>query len=182
MEEGAIESLTLTSKMALVPKTAESKLTAGNRFMLSVHCDCSVSFPSPGEPEGSHNLMAFLFPLTLMYQTRDGCSENPARVSHPPMKMHGLQNLKRACEPGPRRACILEKGLSPAIYTSSLETCSYDSLAGVTRVANSQGVSGNNASLERWLGHPWKELQRQSLELRQKDGPSRDCHIQGSIP
>ena len=26
--------------------------------------------------------------------------------------------------------------------------------------------------------HPWKELQRQSLELRQKDGPSRDCHIQ----
>jgi hypothetical protein len=23
--------------------------------------------------------------------------------------------------------------------------------------------------------HPWKELQRQSLELRQKDGPSRDC-------
>ena len=30
--------------------------------------------------------------------------------------------------------------------------------------------------------HPWKELQRQSLELRQKDGPSRDCHIQGSIP
>jgi hypothetical protein len=30
--------------------------------------------------------------------------------------------------------------------------------------------------------HPWKELQRQSLELRQKDGPSRDFHIQGSIP
>jgi hypothetical protein len=30
--------------------------------------------------------------------------------------------------------------------------------------------------------HPWKELQRQSLELRQKDGPSRDCHIRGSIP
>jgi hypothetical protein len=30
--------------------------------------------------------------------------------------------------------------------------------------------------------HPWKELQRQSLELRQKDGPSRDCHIQRSIP
>ena len=26
--------------------------------------------------------------------------------------------------------------------------------------------------------HPWKELHRQSLELRQKDGPSRDCHIQ----
>ena len=23
--------------------------------------------------------------------------------------------------------------------------------------------------------HPWKELQRQSLELRQKEGPSRDC-------
>jgi hypothetical protein len=30
--------------------------------------------------------------------------------------------------------------------------------------------------------NPWKELQRQSLELRQKDGPSRDCHIRGSIP
>ena len=30
--------------------------------------------------------------------------------------------------------------------------------------------------------HPWKELQRQSLELRQKDGPSRDCHMQGSMP
>jgi hypothetical protein len=30
--------------------------------------------------------------------------------------------------------------------------------------------------------HPWKELQRQSLELRQKDGPSKDCHIQGFIP
>ena len=29
---------------------------------------------------------------------------------------------------------------------------------------------------------PWKELQRQSLELCQKDGPSRACHIQGSIP
>jgi hypothetical protein len=30
--------------------------------------------------------------------------------------------------------------------------------------------------------HPWKELQRKSLELRGKDRPSRDCHIQGSIP
>jgi hypothetical protein len=29
--------------------------------------------------------------------------------------------------------------------------------------------------------HPWKELQRQNLELFQKDEPSRDCHIQGSI-
>jgi hypothetical protein len=28
----------------------------------------------------------------------------------------------------------------------------------------------------------WKELQRQSLELRWKDGPSRDCPTQGSIP
>jgi hypothetical protein len=27
-----------------------------------------------------------------------------------------------------------------------------------------------------------KELQRQSLELKRKDAPSRDCHIQGSIP
>ena len=30
--------------------------------------------------------------------------------------------------------------------------------------------------------NPWKELQRQRLELRQKDGPSRDCHTRGSIP
>jgi hypothetical protein len=30
--------------------------------------------------------------------------------------------------------------------------------------------------------HPWKELQRQSLELRQKDGPSINCHVQGSVP
>jgi hypothetical protein len=36
--------------------------------------------------------------------------------------------------------------------------------------------------LELGTKHPWKELQRQSLELRQKDGPSRDCHIQGSTP
>ena len=36
--------------------------------------------------------------------------------------------------------------------------------------------------LELGTKHPWKELQRQSLELRKKDGPSRDCHIQGFIP
>ena len=30
--------------------------------------------------------------------------------------------------------------------------------------------------------HPWKELQRQRLELRQKDGPSRDYPTWGSIP
>ena len=29
--------------------------------------------------------------------------------------------------------------------------------------------------LELGTKHPWKELQRQSLELRPKDGPSRDC-------
>jgi hypothetical protein len=28
--------------------------------------------------------------------------------------------------------------------------------------------------LELGTKHPWKELQRQSLQLRQKDGPSRD--------
>ena len=32
--------------------------------------------------------------------------------------------------------------------------------------------------LELATKHPWKELQRQSLELRRKDGPSRDCHTQ----
>jgi hypothetical protein len=36
--------------------------------------------------------------------------------------------------------------------------------------------------LELGTKHPWKELQRQSLELRGKDGPSRDCYIRGSIP
>jgi hypothetical protein len=30
--------------------------------------------------------------------------------------------------------------------------------------------------------HPWKELQRQSLGLRQKDGPSRDCRTQEFVP
>jgi hypothetical protein len=29
--------------------------------------------------------------------------------------------------------------------------------------------------------HPWKELQRQCLGLRRKDGPSRDCCTWGSI-
>ena len=28
----------------------------------------------------------------------------------------------------------------------------------------------------------WKELQRQSLELRLKDGPYKDCPTKGSIP
>jgi hypothetical protein len=28
----------------------------------------------------------------------------------------------------------------------------------------------------------WRDLQRQSLELRWKEGPSRDCPNQGSIP
>ena len=36
--------------------------------------------------------------------------------------------------------------------------------------------------LELGTKHPWKKLQRQSLELRQKDGPSRDCPTWGSIP
>ena len=36
--------------------------------------------------------------------------------------------------------------------------------------------------LELGSKHPWKALQRHSLELRRKDGPSRDCHIRGSIP
>jgi hypothetical protein len=30
--------------------------------------------------------------------------------------------------------------------------------------------------------YPWRELQRQSLELRQKERPSRDSCTQGSIP
>jgi len=30
--------------------------------------------------------------------------------------------------------------------------------------------------------YPWKELQRQSLELRQKERPSRDCPTRGFIP
>jgi hypothetical protein len=29
--------------------------------------------------------------------------------------------------------------------------------------------------------YPWKELQKQSSELRRKEGPSRDCPTQGSI-
>jgi hypothetical protein len=36
--------------------------------------------------------------------------------------------------------------------------------------------------LEWGTKYPWKELQRQSSELRQKERPSRDCPTQGSIP
>jgi hypothetical protein len=36
--------------------------------------------------------------------------------------------------------------------------------------------------LELGIKQPWNELQRQSLELRQKDGPSREYCTQGSIP
>jgi exonuclease III len=32
------------------------------------------------------------------------------------------------------------------------------------------------------IKYPWKELQRQSSELRHKKGPSRDCPIWGTIP
>jgi hypothetical protein len=39
-----------------------------------------------------------------------------------------------------------------------------------------------HSSLEYGIKYPWKELQRQSLELRRKDGPSRDCPTRGSIP
>lgn len=92
-EEGVIESQTLTSGVALAPKSAESKLTAGNRLMLSVHCDCSNSFPFLESQQG---VITFLCPLIPMYQTRDGCSETQVRVSHRPMKMHGLQNSQRA--------------------------------------------------------------------------------------
>jgi hypothetical protein len=35
--------------------------------------------------------------------------------------------------------------------------------------------------LELVTKHPWKELHRQSLEVRRKDGLSRDCHIPVSI-
>jgi hypothetical protein len=37
-------------------------------------------------------------------------------------------------------------------------------------------------SLELGTKYPWKELQRQSSELKQKERPSRDCSTQGSIP
>jgi hypothetical protein len=36
--------------------------------------------------------------------------------------------------------------------------------------------------LECGTKYPWKELQRQSLELRLEEGPFRDCPTQGSIP
>jgi hypothetical protein len=35
--------------------------------------------------------------------------------------------------------------------------------------------------LRREKSYPWKELQRQSSEMRVKKGPSRDCPTQGSI-
>jgi hypothetical protein len=39
-----------------------------------------------------------------------------------------------------------------------------------------------HSSLEYRAKYPWKELQRQSLELRRKDGTSRDYPTGGSIP
>jgi hypothetical protein len=36
--------------------------------------------------------------------------------------------------------------------------------------------------LEWGTKYPWKELQRQSLELRRKDGVSRDYPTRGPIP
>jgi hypothetical protein len=39
-----------------------------------------------------------------------------------------------------------------------------------------------NSFLEWGTKYPWKELQRQSSELRRKEGPSRDCPTWGSIP
>jgi hypothetical protein len=36
--------------------------------------------------------------------------------------------------------------------------------------------------LELGARHPWKELQRQSLEPRRKEGPTRDFHTRRSIP
>jgi hypothetical protein len=36
--------------------------------------------------------------------------------------------------------------------------------------------------LELGTKHPWKELQRQSLEMRRMAGPFRDCPTWGSIP
>jgi hypothetical protein len=36
--------------------------------------------------------------------------------------------------------------------------------------------------LRKGTKYPLKELQRQSLEMRQKEEPSRDCPTQGSIP
>jgi hypothetical protein len=44
------------------------------------------------------------------------------------------------------------------------------------------GYAKFSAKVFQGTKHPWKELQRQSLELRWKDGPCRDCHIQGSTP
>jgi hypothetical protein len=39
-----------------------------------------------------------------------------------------------------------------------------------------------HSSLEEGTKLPWKELQRQSLELKRKDGPSRDYSTWGTIP
>jgi hypothetical protein len=39
-----------------------------------------------------------------------------------------------------------------------------------------------HSSLEQGIKYPWKELQRQRLELRQKYEPSKDCPTWVSIP
>jgi hypothetical protein len=44
------------------------------------------------------------------------------------------------------------------------------------------GIYPEDVSNEWGTKYPFKELQRQSLELRQKEGPCRDCPNRGSIP
>ena len=70
----------------------------------------------------------------------------------------------------------LKKNEDQSVDTVSLFSfCFHDLSIGESGVLKSP-------TLELGARHQWKDLERQSLDLKRKDGPSRDCHIQGSIP
>jgi hypothetical protein len=66
--------------------------------------------------------------------------------------------------------------LSPGLVLFPVSSCPWQAY-------HSYGIFNILCSFLEWgTKYPGKELQRQSSELRQKEGPSRDCPTQRSIP
>jgi hypothetical protein len=68
------------------------------------------------------------------------------------------------------------------IYSLHVQWASLSSDGRLGHLLIHMQLESRGPSLELETKHPWKELQRQSLELRRKIGPCTDCHIQGSTP